>query len=789
MATPFKIQIDQPQSRVVEDRLYSLISGKYAEDEFTGRAVEGWSEIGSLDARDELTLWQEPVTGKLLLRPLQITRLWQETSTGNYARLLKASLTLVTSANWEDSNFNNEAAASVRLLDSTGTDYARTTATYTINRPFFVNPLFFSPNSSDGRPCIEVSYGDFDAAGSVGLKLFANGHAEVYKSGVCVGKYNWSGEQGKASIKANGQRIGFVILPCPPTELIVVSTLGGGFTHSFKDLDPLESTNTITPASSFYFRCHDMGTDVELAPCTFASSGWIHSVPTEFIKIPPSASPEMEAFYSFPGYGTQGYDLALANHDGDGAFDPGDGSKWARIEITLTSDNISTPFIWGADAEFPADQGETPDETLDITEYIVDTVRLSAALAPGSTRMEFAIGRPATLNPNSTLHLYSVENRPVCLDLGDIRIIDGINDKPSYDDASWDDPRRIHWVVRDMWKLLEDYRFTDVTPFDGLTLGDLFVTVLLTVGFKSDQYDLDPELYSEECRISLSSRASCGDWAIAARPQQTAADFLIDVHEQYIADWFMAIVPTVDGPILKVQSPSSMTEEPVFRLYEDFELARDDEEIEDEDARLHVHYTYGESSPPIETNELYVAGTDPATGRPMIQPFINEDSQDPTLTVAARDPRWTGTRRKAAVSAAGLRSRDALERAGEKLWKRASYRRLIGEWTCEMMINPETEIPVWVGEVVELVGKGMYRIQALDVDLRSEPSEGIHEICYRKARYIGERLQDQEDARGLGRTQQRGRSILELVMGWARVRKVDERGRRVLERPRADVQE
>lgn len=763
----FSLNIDHVQSRITRDRLLTQITGTSVIDDKTGRQIQGWAEsTGNVDAAGDPLCWVEPITGKLMLRPAPLSRLWQTTATGIFARIKKANLTLTTSSAWEDNEFTNQAGVSVAIKDKAFSEEARTTATYSANQPFYVAPVFFA-SGTDNRGYLDCGWGS--SAAGVSVRFYANGRAEIRKAGVLIDTKSWSGN-GFSPQQATGQRVGFVLIPVPPNELIVVSTLGGGFVHVFHDLDPITEGNEVAPASYFRFQCVDMGTDVEIAKVQFPSSGYVDSVNT-FFQSPPEAgaSETMSVYFASPGYGTSDYAASLRSSTGGAVFTPDGTAKECRIRMTLTGDGTATRYILGARAVYESVIGETPDEELDLTEYTTG-LRLSAGMDPASVQVSATLRSPFAINDlgDGSRRLISTENRPVALKLGTLLVVDGVGERPSYDGAVEDEAFRVHLKASSIWRLLEEYRFTEHFGLDGQSLGDGFREIMAAAGVPATSYEVSPE--ADDIDIEWSLAISRGVWSTEVSPRDTAAEVLKRIQEQYVPDWFLNIKLTIDGPKLAFLSPAIMGEAPVLTLYDNVAAAQ----IDGVDPPWsQVFHNYNQTSPGAEFTYLAAYGED-QDGRPIVAVRQSEEAQDPTVPVASRIDEWTGTPRKAGFRCSFLRSQDAVSRSVDAMWRRAFYRRTMAEWECELLINPETGLPVWVGDVVELVGVygdyGDYRIQSIDVALDTEPVSA-EDTARRRCRYMGEKIQPtRDDSVGLGHARQSEKSLMELALGWKKLR-------------------
>lgn len=759
----FAVVIDHAQTRVTRDRLFSCLTGLTQIDEVTGKQFQGWSELGDSDAYGDLKCWVEPITGKLMLRPAPMSKGWQQSASGIYARLLKANLTLTTASAWEDNSFAGTSAVSVAIKDKSLSEEAVTSASYPKNRPFYIAPVFFA-GGSDNRGYLDCGWGSSGAG--VAVRFYASGLCEIRKAGTLVYSGAWSSNQGGSPQKANGERVGFLMFPIPPNELIVVTTWGGGFSYKFDDLDPTDVNGTVTAAGTFRFQCVDMGTDVELAPIKFNSSGYLDSIPCFFTAAPEAgASATLENFAWEPGYGTWTYAVSLRDSTGASAFLPDGSANEFRFRSSFTSDGDSTPYVQAVTAAYPSVLGTTPDEELDITEYVTD-LRLTAAMDPGSTRISMTLRSPDEINDltgTGSRRIVSVENRPVALRLGALTVVDGVAERPSWDDSVSDETERVFMEVRDQWKLLDDYRFTEVEPLDGLTLTTAVTQIANSAGL--DNLYISPD--ADTITIEVSQLVSQKKFAAQIEPRDTAGELLKRLQEQYVGDWYLGIRPTLDGARLELRSPADMGELPLLTIYPEYAQAVTEGA---EPPLSFVYHKFNQQSPPTEFTRLLVHGQDPSDGRPIVGTVFDVAREDPTVAAADRSDEWTGAPRKAALQCNYLRSQTAVDDAADAIWRRAGFRRFIGEWECELLIDPETGLPLWVGDVVELAGHGEFRIQSLDVPLTTEPNSET-DTPRRRARYMGEKIiATRDDSRGLGHSRQKETSLPALVLGWKKVR-------------------
>jgi hypothetical protein len=284
-----------------------------------------------------------------------------------------------------------------------------------------------------------------------------------------------------------------------------------------------------------------------------------------------------------------------------------------------------------ASAAFPSVIGTTPDEELDISEYTLD-LRLTAAMEPGSTRVSATLRSPNEINElveDASRRIVSVENRPAALRLGTLTVVDGVGERPSWDDSVSDESQRVYMEIRDKWRLLEDYRFTDPEVLDGLTL-----TAAVTQIAEAAGVDLiDISAAADDITIELHTEISSGRFAVQIEPRDTAAEVLKKLVEQFVPDWFFGIRPTLDGPTLQLFSPAEMGELPLVTLYPEVAQAT---AASLDPPYNYVFHNFNQQSPPTEFTRLFVIGQDPRNGRPILTRVMDAPREDPTLTFSER---------------------------------------------------------------------------------------------------------------------------------------------------------
>ena len=747
MPDALSFTLDHGQRRLRRDQLNTLIHGGYDRNVETNKPVAGWAGFGLVDANGDQSLFVDRVTATLMFRPVPMLKAWQTNGSGIYARLKKADYTLITGSKWLEHNFNGNSSVALKAQDLH--EKVVTSTAWPKNRPFYLS-WFIGQNFSD-RNVLELGWSNTgDKTAGVALRVFPDGTVEVYKSGVKIGGGNVGGTKSEKTAKTGW--LDLFIIPMPKRDLLVISREGEGFVHSFADIDEFDTDPTITPAEKFWWYVAEGEVQVECAPLRFLSTGWRTGIVTVFIEPPPAGVvPSFTIFKDLPGYGPA-FTLAAklvtaAVADlGDVDFAPDGVERECRVRVDFSGgDGESTPFVRGVLGQFPGETILTDSAEALVLDQWVTAARLEVPESPSSVRLELDMRRPDEIDPEGNAKLKVVSNRPLKVSLGTVTVLDGVTEPLSWWEAIDDKARKIAVGVRDRWKALENYRFTDTIPLDGLRLKKAFEDVAASAGFDSTELDV------EDAPVTLptGSTQGHGDWCVQIEVGDTAAEWIQRLHEDYAGTWFLGIVPTANGPVLRFRSPEDLGDIAVFTLYDNVAEAiqklTDEGQTSAEARRLCYQRTYRsfrESVLEPEANVVHVTGLDRRTWRPIHSIRYDspeKKSHDPTLPPSLRPENWLGEIRKYAWVDYALATQTETDRAAELLARRLTPVRFMAEWEAELMIDPATGVPLWRGDVVTLDGKGDYRIVSLSLTIEKEPATGDN-WQWRPVRYVGERL-------------------------------------------------
>lgn len=718
------ITLDAAQKRTSRERIATLVLGRSKDSERS--VVDGWSETGSTDT-GQLTTWAEPVSGRLMLRPAPQFAAWQTTGTGIYERLSKASYTLGSASAWREENLSGGASKFLSLIDGNAPDGHRTAVTTTswaANRGFYVC-VYVGSWGNDEVSALECGWNSSaSGASGVSLRLYTSGRVEVWKDGQMVGTYSVVGQGGQQKQSAEAF-VQLLLIPMPARDLFVGSNQGGAFIHSFTDLDEDDPTQAITGATNFWWKVPAGKGSVECAPLRYPTTGWRAGAGSVLSRAPAAGDPSQVRVFSVGGTATAYFGDAT---NPAAAFAPDGINRAASLVVTLTGDGSSTPFVSGAEGVFTRIAADTDDtEALPLEDQTLEA-RLEVPESPsGVTFSSTLIGTEY----DATGLLVSQVNRPLRVELTGIPILDGVTEPPSWDESTSDEARRVAMEARDRWKLLEQYRFTDPVPLDGLALEAAVRGIVQQTGL-TDEFDV------EESGLTLPNCAgrSGDEWALPIRVGDTAAEWLDRLHETYAANWFMGFVPTETGIVFRFVSPETLGREPQAKFY--FTRAQAEADgVAEGDVRLRVLRSWRERRLEPEANDIWVIGMDRATQRPIMAHAADDASQDPTTPPSARPENWLGEVRKYSWRDDSLNTQALVNRCAELLYSRLTPVRVLAEFEAEMILR-ENGVPVWRGDVLEVEGRGLWRVVSFSTQFVLESGDTEPS---RPSRYVVEQIQ------------------------------------------------
>jgi hypothetical protein len=717
----------------------------------------------------------DPVTLSVMLRPLCTKPEWASTTSGAYARLAKTDYTLVTPTAWVE---NPRKVAGDIYLESRGVnELVRTTATWPVNRPFFLSFYVFG-TGSENAVALECGWGPPGDPGSVDLRVSKGGEVEVYKSGEKVGVYSvdngrslplGSWRTGKSQ-KLAQQTIDLLLIPCRSRDLLVTSNLGGGFCHTFTDLPQTgpTTTNTITPASYFWWSVPAGKASVQCAPMMFAESGTVFG-PETALRYAPNA-PRTFGFLraSHPaGYGTQAAASSLVKASDLTAYTPDGVTTDVRLKVDLTGDGESTVFLYAVDAVMPRTVTTTADTPFDLMPHVTE-LELEVP-EDGPATMQFAAYNPAALAAAGMDRPEELQERPVRLAVdpgGEADLVDvfrgttvefpvvTIGKGRGYQKA-----RHIWWDCEDREREFELFSFIDTVPFDGLALTDVMEDLVTMPGFDVADTDID----ADTLEIPFSPGVSSGDWQYIPERGDNVAGWLKRLRDEFAATTLTGWAPTAAGYKWRYKDPALLPTSPNMNLYQstaDAQAAG----LTSDFWRQRTVRGLRQITRGTEANQVLVVGYDPRTRRHIPRQFNDAASLNPTLSGAARPRNWQGRRNTYQLLEPRISTDAAAERARDILGERLTEVRDLWEMQSDFLIIYPSGVPIWKGDVLRIYQKGStteewarFRVLALRMRVVSH-AEGRAPV--REAEYLLRRLpvpdggwddeEDEEDEEGEG---------------------------------------
>lgn len=747
---PVTVTFDHAQRRQAQDRLTILAQGSY---EGANGRVCGWHPIAWSN------IWVDPITFSLSLRPYQLDPTWNTIATGNYARLAKSAFTFADSTKWTQAD--RDCASDYWLHgEDCSNDWGLTASTWDKNRGWFI--AWFA-NNTGSDVFEEIQFGwNSSASGASGpsARVWSNGQVEVWKDGIYLGSGSISGKETQSSIPGqtggNDALTTMVLLAIPmrKREILFYSpTTGAGFAWVFEDIAEDDDDPTITPASKFWFLKPSGSATIQVCPLTYPTSGYACSTACTFAYPPETGREEgtPTVYYDVPGYGTQTVSASIVKTDGSTAFTPNDSDQAALAKVSIASTGNSTPFVYGALVGYgpvfsytdDSEETEIPLSAED-GEPVVAALSLSVTERAGDTRFHLSI---RNWRASSIAGLDYQSNRPVLIKVGDQILMDGRADAPSETCYANEELDTLDFEIRDCWVMLENYRFQDPVPLDGVTLKAALEFILVTAGVDPDLIDIEDPGYT----LPKISSKCAGDWNILIETGDTASDWIDRLFESYAGNWFYDIVPAASGPMFVARSPEGMDQTPILELYRTRAEANawfESLGYTPEEANLYGASALVQSwkAHPIapEANEVRVTGQDPRTGLPLQAYRRDHSAIDPTLPPSSRPANWRGELLRYGLGEPALTTQDGVNKCVELLYPRLTAVRYMAEWDGQMIFQPDGA-PIWKGGTVTVSDEGDYRITAFSVDFLKETIDDSSEggkVLHRPARYMAEQIAD-----------------------------------------------
>lgn len=722
----FKVLIDTAQTRLKEDGLSILVTGK--DWEYQPVLLSDGSSINPM--------YVDPICNMAMLRPGPAHPTWTTSSTGIFAKLglsdfvfehWTGSAWASDTANW----VNNSADAGGPFMARNGANtngvrgHTAADSPWSANQAFVVEWFGQQFQGSGPVPCLDLGLnptsGSYDGTAGVSLRAYTNGHVEVWKAGVLVGKGSVSEKQDPLGQPQDGpgqstqaKYYSMMVIPCRDRDLLIIGTHGGGFVHTFADLAEGTASLAITDSAPLWFYVPaPLTAEVRIAKLQYATSGTILSrvsgwrlKPSDWGSDGSAIAPTVNCY--------QALTQALSGLVAVAAITPGTG-VWpadnpyslpypVKLGAYLTGGPSQTPFLYALRGWYGSQGASTatPDGgAKDLTPY-VQAASLEVSDQLGGTKLTLTLNQPDAMATAGIDRIAEISKRPFSISDSEGVFLTGVGEAPShtpiYGQAGdyEDKATTVEISVRDFWQFCEEFLFSDPIPLDGLTLAD---AVSLLCGAAQISYTVSTSATSSTpaSGITLSSQsggASSNVFGLMVQPGDKLADWLKRLHDDFVGTWFMDMGPNGEFQLV-APDDSGLPSTSGFTLYPSEADAIADG-VSSDVAYLHVYRSLHWETLEAGANDVYVTGLDTRTQRPMQKHLRDTSSADPTLAPASRPLNWLGGLKKAAFGSELLTTEAALTAAATLYFNRVTAARRMCEFECEYMDG------IWRGSLVTL---------------------------------------------------------------------------------------
>lgn len=718
------ILVNTAQSRIDKERVTVTVAGK------------------DFDDANSSNIWIDPVTDTTMLLPVCLDPTWQTSSSGDNVRLTLANFGLGASPLWKTKA--NTTAGQVRLwaADGMGASPAITTATYGVNRGFYVSFHSFNTGNANDDYAFECGWDNAGSGGSgVSLRIYAaTGNAEVWKNGVWLNTYSFGGSVVNTPAE-------FLLVPMRRRELLVYCpTTGDGFVHVFDDIAETATSPVIVDDEYFWFFVDgNRPVDCEIAPLRFKSSGYARSKTYSFGRVPqtgqtlgsytnasPATAVTNSRVFADPGSWTATTEAVSAvaiETTGGAAYTP-DGiisQVKAKVSMTAASGNGYTPFLRGISASYQATFVDTDDsEEFDITSSIL-SASLSVPDDPGGVEMHVVLKDPEDVQTD-VAGLLSHENIPCQVKIGTKIIIDGIISPVKFTDGLHGEVRTGDLIIRDRMAAMQLYILRDRIPLDGLKLShmtdpDCVGGLLETVGITD--YDIDNLTYL----IPSIPGASSSEFSHTMESGSSPFSELSSLVTEIAFGFLWGIKPDISNPKAFFYDPDTYTPKTItlYRTPADAIAGG----VSAAEAPYRCYDNYHREPLPIAGNEVRVMGLDPRKNEPIVRWQEDAASKNPATAPSSRPTNWCGEPRVVGFQSPRLQTAAACEKLIETAAPKIFARNYVT--SADSMMLFDGAVPLWRGDEIVYNGRETITITAFTAEFISERNY----LVFRSANYVG----------------------------------------------------
>lgn len=718
----YTITIDHAQDRLdgLNDRLSVICSGQDMLD-------EKWSGC-----------WLEPLTNSAILEPTPINPLFWTSNSTIYAKPALADLTFSSPTAFRE--FTRFPSAGSYWQTSTAGAWLKT-ATLGKNRGVFVG--FHNYTAGDDFLQFTCGWGTTpDTTNGVVLEIYSKGKIKVYKDGAIVKTINLSFTVDELNW--------LILLPARKRELFIIHDGVGGEVVLFTDIAETDTNPTITPAEKFWVKNGTGSLDVQAVPLRFQLSGHITTPITSFSQAPdvtatqetwanPAIFGGLTAYhiYGSPAYaGSVTTTASLRNETDTAAFTPDGLLTKCRLRIDFSAgDGLYSPFVYGISTAYESailatDASEQYDDVMTYAQR----PKIEIGDDNSGAHLTFDIHDPEDL----ATHVYgvSVQNNRPCKLSKTHPVIDGAMYPEVYTEEYTSLPI-VAVTVRDSWSFLDNYMFQEAVPLDGSTWTSAIEFLLARVGLTN--FDIS----TTSTVISSVPGKDSGEFGTTIRPGDTAAKWIRQLMEDYASTWEYGFRPDAAGGDIQfyAKSQADLDAEGTFvTLYNNIS---DAETIglhtgltEKDKAYKFVFREYKDTLYEPEGNDIRVTGQDLRT-RKILQAYKRDVASITVDTVpSVRPANWLGSLRRVGLFSPSLNTQTEVNDACSAYYDRLTPSTYLATWVMRWYSN-DNDVPLWRSHNVELVGKGLFRVIAMSIDLESEIEPGDEGLYYRSATCTG----------------------------------------------------
>lgn len=717
MSVAFEVEI--AEQRVVQPEQILLVDGN------------GW------DARtltETYQIYLEPLTKTLMLRPLPLTREWQSTATGDYARFRKSDTNRNAHSAWtefERGFAGNYFMHANSLADNHADRVVSTTASFPKNCPFYISWWIYN-YGGDRSEILECGW--TTPGSGVSLRFWSDRQIDIYKGANYLATLrieNSESSRDGTDFTLQNLQAEILLIPCRRRSLVMITNLGGNAVYEFDDLDPENDDNTITPAGAFWYKVPRGTVTAQFARCRFRDEGFGYSTLREFRYAPESGTAmSASVFYDPPGFGTVSVSASVRTADGTADFVPDGVETQARVRVALQGDGFATPFVYGAVGRAERRTAETPDEPNEVGDY----VEWSVGQQPDSREITVS-GRDWRELETILTAWRTVQNRSCRFVVDGNVVFAGRTLQTNYADYR-PTARAERWTLQcsDRWRALELQLIRDTEPLDGLELSDALQRLAIAAGLDTSDLDMD----STGFQLPTTGGTGRGEWAVLSAVGQSYADAMIRLWRDYAATWRFGFQPGNDGYKLRFKPPL----EPPYTIARKIYLSRAAavaDGVSPGDASRRVAFSFSERTDPPECNEIILTGWDPQRRLPFQRVYKDTASQDPTLSPTSRPANWLGEVVPVGLNDYTITTISAADRVLELLQSRLTVPKRRAELESWLLTHSSTGYPLWCDDVIHIHQHGLWRVIGFSIRFEHEATGSQ----FRRARYELEYLSEE----------------------------------------------